>query len=371
MKRKEFYALGIMSGTSVDGLDFSLVKSDGKNKVCIITNKYFKFSEKIKNDLNNLISNSRLVSPEKIEQEKFFIEYNKSFSDYLIKKIKLFFSSVNFFVNDVDVIGIHGNTLVHKPEKKISIQLGDLKLISKKIGKPVIGNFRSNDISLGGEGAPLVPIFHKAIFSKHKRKIMVVNIGGISNFTYLEGKKCFLASDIGPGNTLIDNFCLKKFNKNFDKNGLMAGKGTVNLKLVDEWLSKNIFKKIIPRSYDTENFRLESFIGKRELNFNNLRSLTFLSAKIISSMKLKLGKKIDYWIFSGGGVKNLTLMSDIKALLKNEKILISDKIGFDSSFVESSAFAYISIRTIKNLPSAFPETTGCSKKNVCGKIYNP
>ena len=107
-------------------------------------------------------------------------------------------------------------------------------------------------------------------------------------------------------------------------------------------------------------------------NYQFSLSLFYLIlAKIISSMKLKLGKKIDYWIFSGGGVKNLTLMSDIKALLKNEKILISDKIGFDSSFVESSAFAYISIRTIKNLPSAFPETTGCSKKNVCGKIYNP
>ena len=198
MKRKEFYALGIMSGTSVDGLDFSLIKSDGKNKVCIITNKYFKFSEKIKNDLKNLISNSRLVVPEKIEQERFFIEYNKSFSIYLIKKIELFFSSVNFYFSDVDVIGIHGNTIVHKPEKNISIQLGDLKLISKKIGKPVIGNFRLNDISLGGEGAPLVPIFHKAIFSKHEKKIIVDNIGGISIFTYMEGTKFFLCSDIGP-----------------------------------------------------------------------------------------------------------------------------------------------------------------------------
>ena len=132
MKRKEFYALGIMSGTSVDGLDFSLVKSDGKNKVCIITNKYFKFSEKIKNDLKNLISNSRLVSPEKIEQASFFIEYNKSFSNYLIKKIELFFSSVNFYFNDVDVIGIHGNTIVHKPEKKFQFSLVILSLFQKK-----------------------------------------------------------------------------------------------------------------------------------------------------------------------------------------------------------------------------------------------
>ena len=371
MKRKEFYALGIMSGTSVDGLDFSLVKSDGKNQVRIVTNKYFKFSKKIKNDLLELISNSRLVSPEKIKQEKVFLDYNKFFSNYLIKKIELFFSSVNFNFSDVDVIGIHGNTLVHKPANKISIQLGDLRLISKKIGKPVVGNFRSNDISFGGEGAPLVPIFHKAIFSKNKKKIMVINIGGISNFTYLEGKNYFFASDIGPGNTLIDSFCLKKFNKNFDRNGLMAGKGRVNLKMVYEWLKNKAFKKKIPRSYDTENFRLENFIEKKKLNLNNLRSITFLSAKLISSMKFQLGKDIDYWVFSGGGVKNLTLMSDIKLLLKNEKIIISDKLGFDPSFIESSAFAYISIRTIKNLPSAFPKTTGCSKKNVCGEVYKP
>ena len=106
----------------------------------------------------------------------------------------------------------------------------------------------------------------------------------------------FLASDIGPGNTLIDNFCLKKFNKNFDKNGSMAGKGTVNLKLVDEWLSKNIFKKILPRSYDTSNFRLENFVGKR-VKLKQFKKFNFFISKDNFLNEIKVRKKIDYWIF--------------------------------------------------------------------------
>ena len=126
----------------------------------------------------------------------------------------------------------------------------------------MVANFRNRDIKNLGEGAPLVPIFHKAIFSKTAKNIIVVNIGGISNFTFLMGKKELIASDIGPGNTLIDKFCIKRFNKYCDKDGLMASKGKVDYDLVNNWMKKKYFKKSLPRSFDTKSLNLKK---QREL----------------------------------------------------------------------------------------------------------
>ena len=371
MKRKEFYALGVMSGTSTDGLDFSLIKSDGKEKIKIIQNNYYKFNNKLKTKILNAIKDFK-KSKKSSKENEIFKNLNQEFSRYLLEKLNLFFLSSKASINEVDIIGIHGNTVIHNPKKGKSLQLGNVELISREFNKPVIYDFRKSDISLGGEGAPLVPIFHRAIFSKKKKNIIVVNIGGISNFTFLNGKKTFFASDIGPGNILIDDFCHKNFNKSYDFEGKIAKKGKIKFELINLWLKKKIFFEKPPKSFDTQDF---NFINSRNYKtystHDMLRTLTFFSAKLISMIKLSINFKIDSWIFSGGGVNNTLLMSDIKNLLTNDKIFISNELGFDSSFVESAAFAYISIRTLKKLPSAFPKTTGCSKKNICGNIYIP
>ena len=371
MKRKEFYALGVMSGTSIDGLDFSLIKSDGKEKIKIIQNKYYKFNHKFKMKILNAINEFKQLKKSNKENE-IFKNLNEDFSKYLLKKLNLFFLSSKVGINKIDIIGIHGNTVIHDPKKGKSLQLGNAELISKKFNKPVVDDFRKSDILLGGEGAPLVPIFHRAVFSKKKKNILVINIGGISNFTFLNGKKKFFASDIGPGNTLIDEFCYKNFNKSYDFNGNLAKKGKIKFELIDLWLKNKIFFGKFPRSFDTQDFNFINYRNyKTHSAYDILRTLTFFSAKLISMIKMSINFKIDSWVFSGGGVYNSLLMSDIKKLLIKDKLFISNTLGYDSSFVESAAFAYISIRTLKKLPSAFPETTGCMKKNICGNIHTP
>ena len=371
MKRKEFYALGVMSGTSTDGLDFSLIKSDGKEKIKIIQNKYYKFDNKLKMKILNTIKEFKQLKKNNKENE-IFKNLNKDFSKYVLKKLNLFFLSSKARINKIDIIGIHGNTVLHDPKKGKSLQLGNAELISKEFNKPVVNDFRQSDILLGGEGAPLVPIFHRAVFSKKRKNVLVINIGGISNFTFLNGKKKFFASDIGPGNTLIDEFCYKNFNKSYDFNGNLAKKGKIKFELIDLWLNNKIFLENFPKSFDTQDFNfINSISYKTHSAYDILRTLTFFSAKLISMIKMSINFKIDSWVFSGGGVNNSLLMSDIKNLLINDKLLISNSLGFDSSFVESAAFAYISIRTLKKLPSAYPNTTGCSKKNICGSVYIP
>ena len=243
MKNKEIYALGIMSGTSLDGLDFSLIKSDGLKNIKVLFNHYFKFNSKMIGNIKDLISEFNNKPLKFNRKSSLFIETEKEFTDLLLKKIKIFFNKINFEFKKLTLIGVHGNTLFHNPKKKISLQLGDFKLLSNMLKIKIVANFRDNDIKLGGEGAPLVPISHQAMFSEKNKNIMVVNIGGISNFSFLIGKNKLLSSDIGPGNTLIDKYCFLKFKKFFDKDGKLAKKGNLKLEIVEEWLKKKFLKK--------------------------------------------------------------------------------------------------------------------------------
>ena len=369
MKKKEYYSIGIMSGTSMDGFDFSLIKSDGVSQVKVLKNQYFKLDKKITDNIRILINKLNTDFDKTIRSELFF-STQKEFSELVIVNTKKFIKTNHINLNFIDVLGIHGVTLIHSPKNDVSIQIGDAQYISDKLLKKVVSDFRVNDLKNGGQGAPLVPIYHNAIFPSNDKNILVINIGGISNYTLLSKNKIF-SSDIGPGNVLIDSLCKRFFKKNFDNEGRLAKIGEINLNLIKNWKKKNFLKTKHPISFDNYYFKLNDFISSKISVYDNLRSLTYYTAFIISNLECKLNCRIDEWIVSGGGVKNIILMNHLKDLISTGKIKYTDEFGYDSDFIESQAFAFISIRTIKSLNSAFPETTGCQKSNICGKIFNP
>ncbi len=372
MKKKEYCSLGIMSGTSLDGLDFSIIKTDGKNNIKNPVNDYYKFNQNFKESIKKLIKNINGSNFKLILKSEEFINFNKIFTEYIYKLITKFLSKNSIRIDLIDVIGIHGNTVFHKPDQGVSIQLGDAKILSKKLNKLIISNFRDNDIKEGGQGAPLVPIFHQNLFSEKNKKIMVINIGGISNFTFLKGKRKVVASDIGPGNKLIDEYCNLNFKVSYDNNGEMSSRGKVINDLIKRWAKKSFLVKSFPISFDSSSFRLEDFIDRNSLNkFDVLRTLTYFTAYLMFYLKSKMKCNIDKWIFCGGGVHNVVLMQDIKNFLGKERVFTTKKFDFDPFFIESQAFAYISVRTLKNLPSTFPQTTGCLRSSLSGIIYNP
>ena len=369
MKKKEYYSIGIMSGTSMDGFDFSLIRSDGVSQVKVLKNQYFKLEKKLKDNIRILINKLNTDFDKTIRSELFF-STQKEFSELVIVNTKKFIKTNHINLNFIDVLGIHGVTLIHSPKNDVSIQIGDAQYISDKLLKKVVSDFRVNDLKNGGQGAPLVPIYHNAIFPSNDKNILVINIGGISNYTLLSKNKIF-SSDIGPGNVLIDSLCKRFFKKNFDNEGRLAKIGEINLNLIKNWKKKNFLKTKHPISFDNYYFKLNDFISSKISVYDNLRSLTYYTAFIISNLECKLNCRIDEWIVSGGGVKNIILMNHLKDLISTGKIKYTDEFGYDSDFIESQAFAFISIRTIKRLNSAFPETTGCQKSNICGKIFNP
>jgi len=231
---KKYKVIGIMSGTSMDGLDCSYIETDGKNYTKIIFEKTYKYSNLYKNKLKKIINiynyNNKIINILKYEDfitNKFIQIINQFILEYKIKKYK-----VNF-------IGVSGQTIYHSVKYKKSIQLGSCKKIQKSLNINIIGNFRDNDIKNGGQGAPIGAYYHKYLLNKIAKNAAIINIGGVSNITYVKNKK-LIAFDIGPGNSLIDDLMFNFYKKNFDKNGNNAYKGKKNNKLIQEF-KKRIF----------------------------------------------------------------------------------------------------------------------------------
>jgi len=352
---KSYYSLGLMSGTSADGVDASLTISDGKNKFDVIHNEYSLYPQNIYDEFHKL--KEKILNFEDIEK------YSKNLRN-LEKKITLWNSTIVETVKfkllksgiKIDLVGFHGQTILHIPEKKFSLQLGDAKLLSQLTNTSVVYKFRENDLKNGGQGAPLAPIFHQLLVNQKKIKLplTILNLGGIANITSIDKKNKILSLDIGPGNCLIDNWIRLNSKLHYDESGNLARSGKIN-KIILEQSLKNFYENQISKkkSFDTNDFDL-SFVKELSLE-DGAATLTEFTAEICS-------KKIvnDKVYVCGGGRKNYFLLERIRKKI-NCKIESIDKLGIDGDFIESQAFAYLAIRSYLKLPISFPTTTGCTK----------
>ncbi len=373
---KSYCSLGLMSGTSMDGVDASLIQSDGETKYRLIIDKYFKYPQGICKNLTKL--------RDKIKSSKDLKNFSKEVKN-VEKKITLFHvKAVNEILKktkvNVDFIGFHGQTIYHNAKEKISKQLGDGKLLSKLTQKTIIYNFRQNDLKNGGQGAPLTPIFHNLLVLQYKINLpaVIINLGGIANYTFIhkyiaapqndkEFKENYISSgDSGPGNCLIDQWIKKNSAKFYDKGGKIALSGKINKEIVNLTLDSMDIKN----SYDINDFDL-SFCKELSLE-DGAATLAEITAETI------LGSIIDFikkgnWdnsvdiLISGGGRKNNFLINRIKKKTLMPVKLI-DEYGINGDFVESQAFAYLAIRSYLKLPISFPGTTGVKKPCTGGII---
>ena len=367
---KSFYSLGLMSGTSMDGIDVSIIKSDGEVKFNGVLNKYFEYSDDFH---KNLLSNR-----DKINNSEDLRIYTKEL-EVLEKEITLFHAKViNEVIKEIDfnidIIGFHGQTIFHNADEKISKQLGDGSLLSQLVKKKVVYDFRQNDLRNGGQGAPLAPIFHKLISRKIKidLPICMLNLGGIANITAIESdiNSTLVSRDIGPGNCLIDEWMRKKTGKKFDKDGLTAKLGKINIAILNQALDNHEslkYKNIL--SYDPKDFDI-NFLRGLSLE-DGASTVTEFTAAVLEDRIVdfisKLSDKSRKVLVCGGGRKNLTLMETIKKKLsKKHTIENIDSYGIDGDFIESQAFAYLAIRSFLKLPISFPNTTGCKEPSTGG-----
>ena len=374
MKKKIFTSIGLMSGTSMDGVDLSVIKSDGNDQFSSIYDTYKEFDDGLYKQLISLrdkISNFKDLKTHSIEindVEKKFTLFNSQLINEVIGDIN----------EDIDLIGFHGQTVFHDPKIQISKQLGDGRLLSSLFKKIVINNFRQNDLNHGGQGAPLTPIFHSLISKiiqknfKLKLPINIINIGGITNITQikedLNNSINFFAYDVGPGNCLIDDWVRNNKDLKFDKDGNYANIGKVDDLILNQAIDNFEFKSY-ETSLDVKDFDT-SFV--KGLSFEDgCATLTKFTAYLIADGLRKINKqnniKPHHYIICGGGRKNKSLMQSIENYLVNKNIIIKDidDYNFDGNFIESQAFAYLAIRSYLKLPISFPSTTR-SKKAISG-----
>tara|TARA_B100001093_G_scaffold505739_1_gene563549 strand:+ start:566 stop:1717 length:1152 start_codon:yes stop_codon:yes gene_type:complete len=381
MKNNFYTAIGLMSGTSMDGVDASLIRSNGIDKFTNILDKYYKFDYKLFQKLINL-KNSIYTSDD-------LFKYSNDLND-LERELTIFHSRIvneiiDEYKDEIDLIGFHGQTIFHDSKIGVSKQLGDGSLLSQLTKKKVIYDFRQEDILNGGQGAPLTPIFHNLISKMLNNKIEVqkqicfLNIGGISNITITTSNKefndeNFKAFDIGPGNCLIDQWIRKNSKNEYDKNGIIARSGIID-KLILNQVIENFRINSYNKSLDVKDFDI-SFAKGLSLE-NGCATITKFTAYLIS-------KGIEYannfnkniptkYLICGGGRKNDYLIESIKKILlpfRNIDLEIIDNYSLDGDYIESQAFGYLAIRSFLNLPISFPQTTGCKKPITGGKLIS-
>ena len=360
---KIYTALGFMTGTSGDGIDASIIKSDGKNEYEVLANRFYKYSSITSSEIHKL--NESIQAP--FDLSNFSEEIDRLDQNIALQHVKV--AEEMKKICDFDLIGFHGQTILHLPEEGISKQIGSAERLSLLTKKTVINNFRENDIANGGQGAPLAPIYHKLLIEQNKINppVTVLNIGGISNITTINDKFEIFSSDIGPGNCLIDRWMRVNSDKAFDKDGLIARSGEVDKFILDQRIdlfkNHHIGKK---KSFDTNDFWLILGIEKEsQKNLtveNGVATLTEVTSEILSQ---NLKNKNIY--ACGGGRKNKFLIESIEKKIE-KKIKLIDEIDIDGDFVESQAFAFLAIRSYLGLPISFPGTTGCKKPCTGGVI---
>ena len=357
-----FIALGLMSGTSLDGIDASIIKSDGENNLDIIDNKYFNYPEEFRKRLSSFILNinNRADIEENISTykslERDLTLYHSKISKKIISENKL----------NIQLIGFHGQTIIHKPKDGYSIQMGDANLLSQELKEKVIYNFRANDIKNSGEGAPLTAIYHKLLVKKFQINYptLILNIGGISNYTYFF-KNILASKDIGPGNVLMDEYLKKTKGIDYDKNGDIASSGNINKDIINQFYEHEFYNVQQKHSFDRNEFDF-SFVKGLEFE-DAVATLTYFTALIISqNIKKNFDNEIEI-ILCGGGRRNLALVNHIKKLLKY-KIKLIDEFSVDGDFIESQAFAYLSIRSYLNKIISYPSTTNVLNPVTGGEI---
>ena len=378
MKKNLYTAIGLMSGTSMDGIDASLIKSDGLNEYTNILDDYYKFD----NELYQKLIELRSLIFNEDDLHKYSKDVNQLERELTIFHSKIVNKISEKYQNKIDLIGFHGQTIFHEPNIGVSIQIGDGKLLSQLTKKKVVYDFRQNDLANGGQGAPLVPIFHnllsKILNKKNKVKypICFLNIGGISNITITEDNDLktekLKAFDIGPGNCLIDLWIKKNSKYKYDDKGQIGKSGTVDSLILNQAI-ENFSIDSYDKSLDIKNFDI-SFAKGLSLENGSATITSYTTHLIVKGIeyanKFNKNNKTKYLI-SGGGRKNNFLIDSIKKNLidyKNIDIELIDRYNFNGDFIESQAFGYLAIRSFLDLPITFPNTTGCKISVSGGKV---
>jgi anhydro-N-acetylmuramic acid kinase len=351
-----YRAIGLMSGTSVDAVDVALIETDGESRVTPGAVRSFAYRPEDRVLLRAALGEAaaltnRTARPGVLAQAEDMVTARHAAA------VEEFLDAEGLARDAIDVVGFHGQTVLHRPQDRLTVQIGDGAALSRVLGLKVIHDFRAADVAAGGQGAPLVPIYHKALAlaAGFAEPLIVVNIGGVANLTFLNGEADPLAFDTGPGNALIDDLMLRRQGVAMDEGGLIAGQGKIDYVALVELLGHPYFEKVPPKSLDRNAFSAARVEGlKLE---DAAATLSAFTAQSIVNSLAHLPEAPKMAILCGGGARNLTLRWELMQRLPCGLVL-ADMLGWSADGMEAQAFAYLAVRRLRNLPITFPTSTG-------------
>jgi anhydro-N-acetylmuramic acid kinase len=361
-------AMGLMSGTSQDGVDIALIETDGD----IITRFGGTAYRSYSTPERALIRSATAVAlniTERTARPKIVAVAEAAVNDAHVEAVATFLAANGMRPRDIAVIGFHGQTVLHRPEQRLTVQIGDGLVLAARLRIPVVYDFRAADVAAGGEGAPFSPIYHRALAQRLglEPPVAVLNIGGVANVTYIDGDD-LIACDTGPGNALLDDFVRLRTEKPLDTDGQIAQAGRVDRDAIVQLLKHPFFAKPPPKSLDRNAFR--GWVGAAfdsDSVEDGAATLTALTAAAAARIVPLLPRVPKTWIVSGGGARNPTLMRMLAERLAPAKVQTADDAGWSIDALEAQAFAYLAVRSLRGLPISLTATTGVPRP-LCGGV---
>ncbi|WP_119342554.1 anhydro-N-acetylmuramic acid kinase [Facilibium subflavum] len=361
------YYIGVMSGTSMDGID-CVVAHFSNNTFTLIAQQAFPYPQKIKSQIHAIYQNNYSTSLDTLGA----IDYQLGF--YYAKCINELLTTSHISKQNIKAIGCHGQTIFHAPTAPsfYTLQLGKGAVIAEKTGIDTINDFRSKDIANGGQGAPLAPAFHQAFFASQIPSV-ILNLGGIANITCLHPDKPPIGFDTGPANTLLDQWILKHHGKYFDQNGKWGQSGQIIPTLLEKLLADAYFQKLPPKSTGREYFNLkwlEPFLSKKDAACDVQTTLYELTAKTVAQAVLSIQGDTKIIYVCGGGSQNIFLRQRLQKNLPGIKIVsIKEAFNIDPQWIEALCFAWFSYCFDNNIRLDLCAITGCKSTNILGTLH--
>jgi anhydro-N-acetylmuramic acid kinase len=429
---KMFLSIGLMSGTSMDGIDAALIRTDGEHKIeelghvflpyndeCPIFHSLLKaaeyvvcmnegnieaahqmdFNEAFYDYLRNVIQMNSEDASNMVCQACVYMHNNPdipitlaevicSSTELHSKAVQKLLKVTNYRANQIDIIGYHGQTLFHRPATGITIQVGNGQELADALNIPVINDFRSRDVAHGGQGAPFAPLYHQALAIRDNLcPLAVVNCGGIANISLIGGidYESLLGYDTGPGNGLVDLFVKQRtnFGEHMDHDGKYGGKGKTHYSIIEKLYQysiirggENYFKSKPPKSLDVNDFKLIPELNNLSIEDGCATLEAFTADSIVTSLNLVSTFQPKHWVLAGGGWHNPVIRQELETRVKakfgnDTKVHLAEEIGWNNKAMEAQIFAYLAVRSLQNQPISVPETTKVPRPLSGGHAYTP
>jgi anhydro-N-acetylmuramic acid kinase len=353
-------ALGLMSGTSVDGVDVALIETDGEQVKSFGDFMTVPYADDVRRQIRSAFGAE--------QPNDATAAAGQAVTAAHVDAVKRWSRESGTALSTLDVVGFHGQTITHRPERHFTWQVGDGAMLARATGVKVVSDLRIADVKAGGQGAPLVPVYHAALARDLARPLAVVNIGGVGNVTWIGANGSLLAFDTGPGNGPIDDWCARRAGLRFDRDGALAASGKVDRARVERFSEHRFFAVTPPKSLDRGDFSDGWADGLSVAD--GAATLTRGTARTIALAARHFPMPVAQWVVSGGGARNPTLLKAIAEETRG-KVVTADSLGWNGDALEAQAFAFLAVRSLRGLPITFPGTTGAPRPLTGGRLDEP